>query len=46
MDGFAKLEQALIRYTVDNLMGKGFELMSVPDLVHPAVVVGYSFVFA
>ena len=45
IEGFAKLEQALIKYTVDNLIEKGFELMSVPDLVHPAVVVGYEVCF-
>lgn len=36
----ALLEQALIRYTVDVLMKKGFTLYSVPDLLHSALIEG------
>ena len=39
MGGLAQLEQALIRYTVDRLEKHGFTLVSVPDLIHPDIVV-------
>lgn len=38
IDKFAVLEQALIRFTLDYLIQKGFELVSVPDLIHPAII--------
>jgi len=34
----AELEQALIRWSVDNLQNKGFNLMSVPDILHPSII--------
>lgn len=39
MDGFAQLEQALVKYTIDYLEKAGFSLVSVPDLIHPDIVV-------
>ncbi|XP_060562046.1 serine--tRNA ligase, mitochondrial-like [Ruditapes philippinarum] len=38
LDQFAMLEQALIRYTVDYLLHKGFQLVSVPDLLRPEII--------
>jgi len=38
IDQLALLEQALIRYTVDILMSKGFVLYSVPDLLDSKVI--------
>ncbi|KAK3757864.1 hypothetical protein RRG08_014420 [Elysia crispata] len=37
-DGLARLEEALVMYTVERLMAKGFELVSVPDLLQCDVV--------
>ena len=34
----AELEQALVQWTVDRVAGAGFSLVSVPDLLHPAVI--------
>ena len=34
----AELEQALIQWTVDALLGQGFDLLSVPDILPPAVI--------
>lgn len=34
----AELEQALISYTLEELDRLGFELVSVPDILHPDVV--------
>jgi len=34
----AELEQALIHWTVDTLLARGFSLMSVPDLLHPDII--------
>ncbi|KAL3872692.1 hypothetical protein ACJMK2_035901 [Sinanodonta woodiana] len=42
-DGFAKLEQALIRYTLSKLRKKGFQLVGVPELIHPDIVEGCGF---
>ena len=36
--GLAELEQALVHWTVDQLLLRGFSLLSVPDLLPPAVV--------
>ena len=35
----AMLEHALIRFTVDRLLSRGFRALSVPDLVQPLVFV-------
>lgn len=40
MHSLAELEKALIRYTVDILLGEGFELMSVPDILPDSVIEG------
>ncbi|KAK0058546.1 serine--tRNA ligase mitochondrial [Biomphalaria pfeifferi] len=37
-DKLAKLERALVAYTIDRLLEKGFELVSVPDLLFPGVI--------
>ncbi|XP_071080067.1 serine--tRNA ligase, mitochondrial-like [Haliotis cracherodii] len=37
-DELARLEQALIQYTVDRVKQKGFQLVTVPDMIHPAVI--------
>jgi len=34
----AELEQALINWTVDSLTQKGFNLISVPDILHPDII--------
>ena len=34
----AELEQALIQWTVEQLVMAGFSLMSVPDLLHPSII--------
>ena len=34
----AELEQALVQWTVERVAGAGFSLVSVPDLLHPAVI--------
>ena len=34
----AELEQALIQWTVERLLSKGFNLLSVPDILPPAVI--------
>ena len=34
----AELEQALIQWTVDELVSAGFMLYSVPDLLHPSII--------
>ncbi|XP_076464341.1 serine--tRNA ligase-like [Babylonia areolata] len=34
----ALLEQALVRFTLSKLKEKGFQLVSVPDLLHPDVI--------
>jgi len=34
----AELEQALIRWSVQNLQNKGFNLISVPDILHPSII--------
>ena len=34
----AELEQALIQWTVERLLMKGFNLLSVPDILPPAVI--------
>ncbi|KAL8610918.1 hypothetical protein ACOMHN_042536 [Nucella lapillus] len=34
----ALLEQALVRFTLSTLKQKGFQLVSVPDLLHPDVI--------
>jgi len=34
----AELEQALIQWTVDQLVSSGFMLLSVPDLLHPSII--------
>ncbi|XP_025836113.1 serine--tRNA ligase, mitochondrial isoform X1 [Agrilus planipennis] len=34
----AELEQALINYTVNKLFEKGFQLMSVPDILHRNII--------
>ncbi|KAJ8309505.1 hypothetical protein KUTeg_014379 [Tegillarca granosa] len=36
--GLAKLEQALIKYTLSKIIPKGFTLLTVPDMLHPAVI--------
>jgi len=36
----AELEQALISYTVDHLLQRGFSLISVPDILHPSIIEG------
>ncbi|XP_076068626.1 seryl-tRNA synthetase, mitochondrial [Oratosquilla oratoria] len=36
--GLAKLEQALIKYTVSNLISCGFTLLSVPDLLYSEII--------
>lgn len=36
--GLAKLEQALITYTLSKIIPKGFTLLTVPDMLHPAVI--------
>ncbi|XP_045163076.2 serine--tRNA ligase, mitochondrial-like isoform X2 [Mercenaria mercenaria] len=38
LDQLAMLEQALVKYTVDYLLQKGFQLVSVPDLLHPEII--------
>lgn len=38
LSDFAKLEQALTRYTLDNILPKGFTLVSVPDVLNASVV--------
>jgi len=35
----ARLEQALIKFTVKKLKEKCFEFVTVPDMLHPAVIV-------
>lgn len=42
-DKFAMLEQALIRFTIERIKEKGFELISVPDLIHPDIIEGCGF---
>ncbi|CAH1790887.1 unnamed protein product [Owenia fusiformis] len=39
----ARLEQALVRYTVEKLLARGFQLISVPDLIHPSIIEGCGF---
>jgi len=34
----AELEQALIQWTVDKLLQKGFDQISVPDILHPDII--------
>jgi len=34
----AELEQALIQWTVDVLVDKGYNLISVPDILHPDII--------
>ena len=34
----AELEQALIQWTVEQLLNQGFNLLSVPDVLPPAVI--------
>ena len=34
----AELEQALIRFTVKELLRRGFELISVPDVLYPEII--------
>lgn len=34
----AELEQALIQWTVDKLLQKGFNQISVPDILHPDII--------
>jgi len=36
----AQLEQALVQWTLDMLMFRGFSLISVPDILHPSVIQG------
>lgn len=36
----AELEQALVQYTVDNLLKHKFQLISVPDLLHRNIIEG------
>ncbi|XP_062620947.1 serine--tRNA ligase, mitochondrial-like [Saccostrea cucullata] len=38
LSDLARLEQALIRYTLDHLLPKGFSLVSVPDLLNSNIV--------
>lgn len=38
LSDFAKLEQALIKYTLDNILPRGFTLVSVPDILNASVV--------
>ncbi|XP_048734130.1 serine--tRNA ligase, mitochondrial-like [Ostrea edulis] len=38
LSDFAKLEQALIRYTLDNLLPRGFTLVTVPDILSASVI--------
>nr|XP_022333624.1 serine--tRNA ligase, mitochondrial-like [Crassostrea virginica]XP_022333625.1 serine--tRNA ligase, mitochondrial-like [Crassostrea virginica] len=38
LSDLARLEQALIRYTLDNILPRGFTLVSVPDLLNSSVV--------
>ncbi|XP_052768540.1 serine--tRNA ligase, mitochondrial-like [Mya arenaria] len=42
-DQLAQLEQALVTFTIKFLLNKGFELVSVPDLLHPHVIEGCGF---
>ncbi|XP_077980569.1 serine--tRNA ligase, mitochondrial-like [Glandiceps talaboti] len=35
-----ELEQALIRFTFDRILKKGFQCISVPDIVHPLIFEG------
>ncbi|KAH9494406.1 seryl-tRNA synthetase [Bulinus truncatus] len=37
-DKLAKLERALVSFTIDRLIKKGFELVSVPDLLYSGVI--------
>ncbi|XP_063426933.1 serine--tRNA ligase, mitochondrial-like [Mytilus trossulus] len=39
----AQLEQALVQYTLQHLISKGFSVVSVPDIIHPAVIEGCGF---
>lgn len=34
----ARLEQALVQFTLEKLKQKGFQLVSVPDLLHPDII--------
>lgn len=36
----AELEQALVQWTVDMLVARGFSLLSVPDILHPDIIEG------
>jgi seryl-tRNA synthetase len=35
----AQLEQALVQYTIQHLISSGFSLVTVPDIIHPSVIV-------
>ena len=37
---FACLEQALIRFTLDRLRDRGFQLVSVPEILKPEIIEG------
>lgn len=43
LDKLVQLEQALIRYTFQFIRQKGFELISVPDLLRPEIIEGCGF---
>jgi len=43
MNDFARLEQALVSYTVSRLKKHGFSLLSVPDMLNPQVIEGCGF---
>ncbi|KAH3854476.1 serine--tRNA ligase, mitochondrial-like [Dreissena polymorpha] len=42
-DKLARMEYALVKYSVDHLLKMGFELVSVPDLLRPEIIEGCGF---
>jgi len=38
LDGLSELEHALVRYAIDSIRKKGFQLVSVPDLLHHKII--------
>lgn len=36
--GLARLEQAMIQYTLSKIIPKGFTLLTVPDMINPAII--------
>ena len=37
----AQLEQALVQYTLKHLVSSGFSVVTVPDIIHPYVIVSW-----